>query len=470
MSGSQFLNTVNVFYHRAAEISGLDAGLLEQIRSTNRVLTVRFPIRRDDGSIDVIEGYRAQHSHHKLPTKGGIRYSKLVDEQEVRALSALMTYKCAIVDVPFGGAKGGVKVSTTKYSVNELERITRRFTFELIQNNFIGPGTDVPAPDYGTGAREMGWMQDTYHTMVGGIDADACVTGKPVVMSGIRGRNEATGRGVYFGIKEALNNEEDMQKLGLSKGIEDKTFIVQGLGNVGYHAALYMTQSGAKLVGVAEREGAIYCEKGIDLHKLIEHRKATGSILGFDSSCEELVKKEGNRLLEYPCDILIPAALESVITEKNADKIQCKILAEAANGPTDVYAHDLLTKKGVLIIPDVFLNAGGVVVSYFEWLKNISHVRYGRIGKRFEQEAYTRILKEVEKLSGRMYSDNELSSLAKGADEADLVDSGLHDTMVTAYNEINAIRKEKGIDLRVAAFLSSIRKVSKIYEVGGIFP
>jgi glutamate dehydrogenase (NAD(P)+) len=316
----------------------------------------------------------------------------------------------------------------------------------------------------------MGWIQDTYHTMVGGIDADACVTGKPVVMSGIRGRNEATGRGVYFGIREALQNEEDMQKLGLKTGTEDKTFIIQGLGNVGYHAALYMIESGATMVGVAEREGAIYCKDGIDLQKLVEHRKNTGSILGFDSACEELPKKQGNKLLEYPCDILIPAALESVITEQNVDRLQCKILAEAANGPTDVIAHDRLTEKGVLIIPDIYLNAGGVVVSYFEWLKNISHVRYGRLGRRFEEEAYTRILKEVEKLSGRTYSHDELSSLAKGADEAALVDSGLYDTMVNAYKEINTIRHEKGVDLRVACFLCAIRKVSNIYELGGIFP
>lgn len=470
MSGSNFLDTVNVFFNRAADVSNLPAGLLEQIRVTNRVLSLKFPIRKDDGTIEVIEGYRAQHSHHKLPTKGGIRYSKLVDEQEVRALAALMTYKCAIVDVPFGGAKGGVKISTTKYSASELERITRRYTFELIQNNFIGPGIDVPAPDYGTGEREMGWMQDTYHSMVGGIDADACVTGKPVVLSGIRGRKEATGRGVYFGIEEALSNKEDMEKLGMEAGVEGKTFIVQGLGNVGYHAALFMIEAGAIMVGVAEREGSIYCKDGIDLKALFEHRLATGSILGYSDACEELPKKEGAKLLEYPCDILIPAALEGVITEANADRLQCKILAEAANGPLNVAAHDILTDKGVLILPDLYLNAGGVVVSYFEWLKNISHVRYGRIGRRFEQKAYTKILKEIEKISGRSYSDTELESLAQGADEAALVDSGLHDTMVTAYNEINAIRKELNVDLRVASFLSAIRKVSRIYEIGGIFP
>jgi glutamate dehydrogenase (NAD(P)+) len=470
MSGSQFLDAVNVFFHRAADLSGYEEGLLEQIRVTNKVLTVRFPIRRDNGNIEVIEGYRAQHSHHKLPTKGGIRYSHLVDEQEVRALAALMTYKCAIVDVPFGGGKGGVKISTTKYSVTELERITRRFTFELIGNNFIGSGIDVPAPDYGTGEREMGWMQDTYQSIVGGINADACVTGKPVMMSGIRGRKEATGRGVYFGIREAVSNEEDMAALGLKTGVEGKTFIVQGLGNVGYHAAKYMIESGAKLIGVAEREGSIFCEEGIDLEALVAHRQKEGDILSYSDSCEVLEGKEGSKLLEYPCDILIPAALESVITEENMERIQCKILAEAANGPTNVAAHDFLSKKGVLIIPDVYLNAGGVVVSYFEWLKNISHVRYGRIGRRFEQEAFTKILKEIEKLSGRSYSDTELSTLAKGGDEATLVDSGLEDTMVLAYNEINEIRKEKGVDLRVAAFLSAIRKVARIYDMGGLFP
>lgn len=470
MAGTEFLDAVNIFFHRAAEISGLEKGLLEQIRVTNKVLTVRFPIKRDDGSIEVIEGYRAQHSHHKLPTKGGIRYSRMVDEEEVRALAALMTYKCAIVDVPFGGGKGGVKVSTTKYSVAELERITRRFTFELIGNNFIGPGVDVPAPDYGTGEREMGWMQDTFHSIVGGIDADACVTGKPVILSGIRGRKEATGRGVFFGIREALSNRQDMDAIGMNPGIEGKTFIIQGLGNVGYHAAKYLIESGAKLIGIAEREGAIYCEDGIDLNAVFEHRQKEGTLLTYSDKCEVLQKKEGSKLLEYPCDILIPAALENVITSANMERIQCKILAEAANGPTSVPAHDHLTQKGVLIIPDLYLNAGGVVVSYFEWLKNISHVRYGRIGRRFEQEAFTKILKEIEKISGRSYSDTELMGLAKGGDEATLVDSGLHDTMVNAYNEINAIRKEKGVDLRVASFLSAIRKVARIYDIGGLFP
>ncbi|SMO69648.1 Glu/Leu/Phe/Val family dehydrogenase [Gracilimonas mengyeensis] len=468
MSTYKFYEQVNKNFDKAARYTRFDKGILAQIKICNTVYHVTFPVRRDDGSIEVIEGWRVEHSHHKLPTKGGIRFSHKVDEDETMALAALMSYKCAIVDVPFGGAKGGVKISTREYSESEIERITRRYTYELIKKGFIGPGVDVPAPDYGTGAREMGWILDTYRQMHDDLNAEGCVTGKPIQQGGIRGRTEATGRGVYFGIREACDSKEDMNKIGLETGVEGKTFVVQGLGNVGYHASKYMTEAGAKLVGVAEIEGSIYDENGIDLEKLMAFRKDTGSIIGFENT-KELKNRDDALMAE--CDILIPAALESQITGDNADRVKAKIVAEAANGPTTADAHDILKKRGALIIPDSYLNAGGVVVSYFEWLKNIQHVRYGRLSKRFDETSMKKILGVIENLSDRRFTQEELDNLAHGAGEYDLVDSGLEETMITAYQQIAEIRNEHDLDdLRTAAFINAINKIGIMYEQMGIFP
>ncbi|MFA5669783.1 MAG: Glu/Leu/Phe/Val dehydrogenase [Balneolaceae bacterium] len=468
MSEYKFYEQVNKNFDKAAAYTRFHPGLLQQIKICNTIYHVTFPLRRDDGTIKVIEGWRVQHSHHKSPTKGGIRFSHKVDEDETMALAALMSYKCAIVDVPFGGAKGGVKISIRDYSESEIERITRRFTYELIKKGFIGPGVDVPAPDYGTSAREMGWILDTYRQFKDDINAEACVTGKPIQQGGIRGRTEATGRGVYFGIREACNVKEDMDRLGLETGVEGKTFVVQGLGNVGYHAALFMTEAGAKMIGVAEMEGAIYDPKGIDLNALVAFRKETGSIIGFGNSKE--LPSNGDAL-ELECDILIPAALESQVTGDNAHNIKAKILAEAANGPTTSDAHDILKERGCLIIPDTFLNAGGVVVSYFEWLKNIQHVRYGRINKRFDEGSNKKILTAIEGVSGRRFSDAEILNLSRGAEEHDLVVSGLEETMITAYQQIVEIRDEHKLnDLRTAAYISAINKIGIMYEQMGIFP
>jgi len=467
MSEYKFFDQVNRAFDKAAQFTEYDKGLLDQIKVCNTVYHITFPLKRDDGSIEVIKGWRVEHSHHKQPTKGGIRYSMTVNEDETMALAALMTYKCAVVDVPFGGAKGGVKIDKSNYSDKEIERITRRYTFELIKKDFIGPGSDVPAPDYGTGAREMGWILDTYRQLSDDLNSEACVTGKPIPQGGIRGRTEATGRGVYFGIREACSNKEDMEDLGLETGLDDKTFVVQGLGNVGYHSAKYMIEGGATLVGVAELEGSIYDPEGIDLEKLMEYRRDTGSIIGFGNT-EEL--KDNSAVLEAECDILIPAALENQINEKNMKKIQAKILAEAANGPTTAKAHETLKKRGALIIPDNYLNAGGVTVSYFEWLKNLSHVRFGRMEKRAEETSYRKILKVVENISDRTFTEEELESLAQGAGEYELVDSGLEETMIVAYRQINELRKEYDIDLRTAAFLNAIQKVGTMYEQMGIFP
>jgi glutamate dehydrogenase (NAD(P)+) len=467
MSKYEFFAQVNKAFDKASQYSNYDKGLLDQIKICNNVYHITFPLERDDGSIEVIHGWRVEHSHHKLPTKGGIRFSTTVNEDETMALAALMTYKCAVVDVPFGGAKGGIKIDKSRFSDDEIERITRRYTYELIKKDFLGPGSDVPAPDYGTGAREMGWILDTYRQLKSDINAEACVTGKPIPQGGVRGRTEATGRGVYFGIREACKNKDDMQELGLEPGLEGKTFIIQGLGNVGYNAAANMIEGGAKMVGVAEIEGSIYDANGIDLEELIAYRKENGSIVGFGDT-EEL--ENNTKVLEAECDILIPAALENQLKKENAPNIKAKIIGEAANGPTTAAAHKILKEKGALIIPDNYLNAGGVTVSYFEWLKNLSHVRFGRMQKRFEESSYRNILNEIENISDRKFTEQEMGRLARGADEYDLVDSGLEETMINAYNELNELRKQHDIDLRTAAFLSAINKVGIMYDQMGIFP
>ena len=464
-----FVEQVNASFNRAAALTEWHPTLLAQIRSCNAVYRVGFPIRRDDGTIDVITAWRAEHSHHRLPTKGGIRYSMAVTEDEVMALAALMTYKCAIVDVPFGGAKGGVRIARHQFSEEELERITRRYTFELVKKNFIGPSLDVPAPDFGSGPKEMAWIADTYTSLIPGeLNPLACVTGKPLSQGGIRGRVEATGRGVFFGIREAVDVAEDVKALKLRRGIEGKRVVVQGLGNVGYHAAKYLQEAGAVLVGLAEYEGAISNPRGLDLEQVLAHRKETKSILDFPGATN--VAKE--KALELECDILVPAALENQITADNVGRIKAKIVAEAANGPVTADADKALRRRGALIIPDVYLNAGGVTVSYFEWLKNLSHVRFGRMQKRFEEEANVRLLRAVEQLTDKRFDERDLHTFTRGADEQDLVDSGLEETMVKAYHEIRetASRHTPRADYRTAAMVVAIDKIARCYQELGIFP
>ncbi len=350
-----------------------------------------------------------------------------------------------------------------------MERITRRYTFELVKKNFIGPGIDVPAPDFGTGAKEMAWIVDTYTSLSNGeLNALACVTAKPISQGGIRGRTEATGRGVFFGLREACDNPGDMKRLGLSLGLAGKRVVVQGLGNVGYHAAKFLQEGGAVIVGVAEYEGAIHNPKGLDVDAVVEHRRATESIVDFPGA----ENVESSAALELECDILVPAALENQITEENAPRIRAKIIGEAANGPTTQAAADLLFERGCLILPDTFLNAGGVTVSYFEWVKNLSHVRFGRMEKRFEQDAYRRLLQAVEKITGKQFTDSEMSEIARGASEEDLVNSGLEETMVMAYQQLVEIREihQQKITLRTAALINAIDKIAASYEHLGIFP
>jgi len=464
-----FFDSVIRSFDKAARFTSWDPGILEQIKACNSVYRMKFPVRIGD-NIEVIEAYRVQHSHHKTPCKGGIRFSMGVNQDEVMALAALMTYKCAIVNVPFGGGKGGIKIDPKKYTAFELEKITRRYTSELVKKNFIGPGTDVPAPDYGTGAREMAWILDTYVAMhPGEVDAAGCVTGKPVSQGGVRGRTEATGMGVFFGIREVCNMPEVMARLGLTTGIEGKTVVVQGLGNVGYYSAKYFREGGAKVVAIAEWEGAIYNADGLNEEEVFKHRKANGTILNFPGAQNLGMNTDA---LELDCDILIPAALENVINGQNAARVKAKIIGEAANGPLTPEADEIMISKGTLVVPDMYLNAGGVTVSYFEWLKNLSHVRYGRLEKRFTENMNKHILGQIEELSGKSVAAKEKEFIEHGADEIDLVHSGLEETMISATREIMEVWKSNREipDMRTAAYVSAINKVATSYAELGIFP
>lgn len=464
-----FFDAVCKSFDKAAKFTSFDQGLLEQIKQCNSVLRMNFPVRIGD-RIEVIKAYRVQHSQHKLPCKGGIRFSDMVNLDEVMALAALMTYKCAIVNVPFGGAKGGIAINPRNFSAYDLERITRRYTTELVKKKFIGPGEDVPAPDYGTGEREMSWILDTYMAMnPGEVDAMACVTGKPITQGGVRGRKEATGLGVFYGIREVCSMPDIMGRLGLSTGISGKRVVVQGLGNVGYHSAKFFHEAGALIVGLAEYEGAISNPDGLDVEAVVAHRKATGSILNFPGATNI---ERSSDALELPCDILIPAALENVINGENAPRIQAKIIGEAANGPLTPEADEVFVSKGTLVIPDMYLNAGGVTVSYFEWLKNLSHVRYGRLEKRFMENQNIGIVDQIEKLTGHQIEESARKKLVHGPDEVDLVYSGLEETMITATREIIECWKANPEikDMRTASFVVAINKVGTIYGQLGIFP
>ncbi len=463
-------DNVNMQFDRAAEALRIHPGLLRQIRVCNNVYSVNFPIRRGKDYV-LIEGFRAEHSHHMKPVKGGIRYSEAVTRDEVMALAALMTYKCALVDVPFGGSKGGVKINPRDFSTSEIERITRRFAAELIKKDFLGPHVNVPAPDMGTGQREMAWIADTYDAFhPGAPDTLAAVTGKPTQQGGIRGRTEATGRGVQFGIREAFSFAEDLVPFGLTKGLEGKTCVIQGFGNVGYHAAKFLhEEDGVKIIAVGEWDGAIHDSKGIDVAKLKIHQERTGSILNFPGAKN---MKRSADCLYVSCDILVPAALENQLHRGNAHWVRAKVVAEAANGPITAAADEILRKGGVMIIPDVYLNAGGVTVSYFEWSKNLTHMRYGRMSQHLESLEAELFIKETETLTGKQFDPAARRMLLRSHDELALVNSGLEDTMRSAYREIRGVfkRRKKVEDLRMAAYALAIEKIAATYMDLGIFP
>jgi glutamate dehydrogenase (NAD(P)+) len=467
-SAPSMLDVFNHHFDRASQYLNVPEDLLNSIRVCHHMYSIQFPVRIK-GKVRIFHAFRAEHSHHRLPTKGGIRYAPNVDLDEIAALAALMTLKCAIVDVPFGGAKGGIAIDPRDYEVDELERITRRYATELVGKNFIGPGVDVPAPDLGTGEREMAWIADTYNMLTpNSVDAIACVTGKPVTQGGIRGRREATGRGVQYVLQEFFRHPNLGKRIGLSGGLAGKRVVVQGLGNVGGHFARLIQDDGAVIVGVSERDGTLLAPDGLDLNAVLTHRQETGSIRHFPGA------KTLNRptdCLELDCDILVPAALENQITADNASRIRAPLIIEAANSPTTAEADAMLRQAGKIIIPDIFANAGGVTVSYFEWVKNLSHMRFGRMAKRVGIQTQQRMITGIEDLTGNAFPQTLRDEIAHGIDELELVNSGLEETMVLGFQAIlNIMQQRQTEDLRTAAFVCALQKMVTAYQELGVWP
>ena len=468
-----FRESVDLMFNRAVRLMDLPPGLVQKIRVCNATYTVRFGVRLR-GQIQTFTGYRAVHSEHMEPAKGGIRYAEAVNQDEVEALAALMTYKCALVDAPFGGSKGGLCINPHYYEEHELEQITRRFAYELVKRDLINPSQNVPAPDMGTGEREMAWIADQFARMnTTNINARACVTGKPLNAGGIAGRVEATGRGVQYALQEFFRELKDIAKAGLSGTLDGKRVVVQGLGNVGYHAAKFLQEEdGARITGIIERDGALVSDRGLDVEAVHNWITEYGSITDYPNA---IFVADGAAVLEQDCDILIPAALEGVINLENAANVKAPLIIEAANGPVTASADDILRKKGCVIIPDMYANAGGVTVSYFEWVKNLSHIRFGRMQRRQEEARQELVVRELENLSQAMGDTWSLSPgfkrrYLRGADELELVRSGLDDTMRSSFQAMRETwhEREDVTDLRTAAYMVSISKVAASYQTKGL--
>ncbi|MCE8008937.1 Glu/Leu/Phe/Val dehydrogenase [Aestuariivita sp.] len=468
-----FRESVDLMFNRAVALMDLPPGLEEKIRVCNSTYTVRFGVRLR-GQMHTFTGYRSVHSEHMEPVKGGIRFASSVHQDEVEALAALMTYKCALVEAPFGGSKGGLRIDPRQYDEHELEQITRRFAYELAKRDLIHPSQNVPAPDMGTGEREMAWIADQYARMnTTDINARACVTGKPLNAGGIAGRVEATGRGVQYALREFFRDPQDMAKAGLTGSLDGKRVIVQGLGNVGYHAAKFLVEEdGAVVIGIIERDGALFNPQGLDVEAVRNWIVGRGGVTGFPDAAHTA---EGSVVMEEECDILIPAALEGVINLSNAERIKAPLIIEAANGPVTAGADDILRQKGTVIIPDMYANAGGVTVSYFEWVKNLSHIRFGRMQRRQEEARHQLVIDELERLSadtgiGWTLSPNFKQKYLRGADELELVRSGLDDTMRIAYQSMREVwhENDRVDDLRTAAYLVAIGKVASSYRAKGL--
>ena len=462
-----FLENVEMMVKDTIDRIKIDPDISKILKTCRSVIQLKFPVKIK-GEIKIFHGWRAVHSNHRLPVKGGLRYSTDVNQGEIEALASLMTFKCALVDVPFGGAKGGLLIDPKKYDEESLERITKKFARELIRRGYLSPARDVPAPDVGTSQREMGWILDAYKSSrPDDINHVACVTGKSVNHGGIKGRLEATGRGVCEALKEFFRHTDEVSKAKMdSPDLNDQKIIIQGLGNVGLHSAKSLFATGAKIIGIAEKDGAIFNKEGINIIELEEYKQDKNTILGFPNTKKINTSSD---LLTYDCDILIPAALENVITLKNVDSIKAKIICEAANGPVSYRADRKLKDRGTVIIPDIYANAGGVTVSYFEWIRNISHIRMGRLHKRYEEDRGEVILKALEQISPNKLSQDITNKLVHGANEEDIIASGLEDTMRVSFQEMLEIKSAYNLDdYRMAAYAIALKKIEKSYLELGI--
>ncbi len=463
---NQFLSSVEIMFDRAAHVLGLSEDMAYKIKVANSTYAVRFGVRLR-GSLHTFMGYRSVHSEHREPVKGGIRFAPEVDQEEVEALAALMSYKCALLDIPFGGSKGGLCIDPNDWNANELEKITRRFTQELAKRDLIHPSQNVPAPDMGTGEREMAWIADEYRRLnPTDMNSFGSVTGKPITSGGIQGRVEATGRGVQYALREFFRHPQDVKRANLSGTLKGKRIMIQGLGNVGYHASLFLsTEDKAIITHVLERDGSIVDPTGIDIAKLHEHIDLHGSVQGFPNYVNESLE-----LLTDDCDILIPAAIEGVISKNNANNIKAPLIIEAANGPITAEADSILCDKGIIIIPDLYANGGGVTVSYFEWVKNLNHIRFGRMQRREHERFTLELLDSIELLTGKQFNRELRDKLIQGPSEKSLVLSGLDDTMRTGYQAISEKwNSDANIpDLRTAAMMIAIDRIAHAYLSIGI--